>query len=377
MCAPPSLPLWADAPPEQAVPVRTADIRRDEIARGHIRAIHMTGAAAASLNYREKLHRMLNDTLINSVIIDIKEETGFVYIPGVAPAIRVGAYQPILSDWKGLLDDLHARGVYTVARMVVKKDNIYPRKVPATAVKNPLGEVWFDRTKTTWLDPYSDDAQTYNLLVALEAAKLGFNEIQFDYIRFPTEGHLQMMRFSKPLTRASASAALVGFLRKARQLLSPMGVKVSIDVFGLTTSDMTGMGIGQQLGPMSEQVDFVYPMVYPSHYNPGEYGLAVPNDSPYETISYAMRDAMRVLGPEAIHKLRPWLQDFSLRGRGKRYGAAEVRAQIQAAADQGIFSFALWNARCNYTWDAIRTPVVPAAIQTPLHSTPTVDNLPK
>ncbi len=347
----------ADAPVESQVPpVRTVMERKAEIARGEIRAIHLTGSAAASKKYREKLKKMLDQTILNGVIIDIKEETGYIYIPGVSTAEKAGAYQRTMGDWKEWLAQLESEGVYAAARIVVNKDNIYPRKNLAAAVKNTHGEIWFDRTKTTWMDPYSNEAQRYNLLVALEAAKLGFDEIQFDYIRFPTDGSLNMMRFSQTFNKRTSAAAIVEFLMKAKQLLQPMGVKLSIDVFGLTTTG-SGMGIGQDMAAMSEQVDFVCPMVYPSHYNPGEYGLAIPNDAPYETITFAMREAKKMLG--GVSKLRPYLQDFSLKGRGKRYAAKEVRAQIQASADQGIVGWTLWNARCSYTLDALRDPVTP------------------
>src|SRR5262249_14169464 len=152
---------------------------------------------------------------------------------------------------------------------------------------------------------------------------------------------------------------------QARQLLHPSGIKISIDLFGLTTTVNTGMGIGQILGPMAEQVDYVCPMVYPSHYAKGEYGITNPNDVPYKTISLAMHDAIRALGPEHASKLRPYLQDFSLKGRGIRYGTKEVRAQMQAAADLGINSWTLWNARCSYTLEALRTPITPSPVKKP------------
>lgn len=319
-----------------------------------IHGIHLTATAAGSKKYRQKLETIFAETVINAVVVDMKEENGYVYVPGVKTAIRIGAYQPVAPDLAEWLAELRKKNIYTAARIVVFKDDIYGRKNPQAAVKNTHGEVWFDRTKCTWLDPYNPEAQTYNLLVALEAAKAGFDEIQFDYLRFPTDGYLGMMRFSKPFNRRTSSAALVEFLRKARQLLHPMGVKLSIDVFGLTTSMHTGMGIGQLLGPMAEEVDYVCPMTYPSHYNPGEYGLKNPNDEPYTTVSWAMRDAKSLLGADAVRKLRPYLQDFSLKGRGIRYGVKEVQAQIQAAADQGIHNWTLWNARCAYTLEAIQ-----------------------
>jgi hypothetical protein len=324
-----------------------------------VHGIHLTSSAAGSKRYRLKLDAMLHDTIINTVVVDLKEEGGEVYVPGVQMAERVHSYQRAIPDLAAWVADLKKRHIYTVGRVVVFKDNIMPRKTPSVAVHNNNGEVWYDRKHTTWMDPYNRDAWRYILVIALKAAQLGFDEIQFDYIRFPTDGALAQMHFAKPYSRQAASQNLVDFLAEARQLLHPMGVKISIDVFGLTTSVNTGMGIGQQMGPMAEQVDYVCPMTYPSHYNKGEYGLANPNDQPYRTIHLAMHDAIKLLGPDGNQKLRPYLQDFSLKGRGIPYRAKEVRAQMQAAADVGVMSWTLWNANCHYTLDALRQPVVP------------------
>ncbi len=333
-----------------------------------VRAIHITADAAGSMRYREKLDRMLESTVLNAVVIDIKDERGEVYVPGVKMAERQGAYRRIIPDLSGWLAHLKERKIYTVARIVVFKDNLMPRKNPSVGVHNQYGSLWFDRKRMTWLDPYNPESWRYIHLISLEAAKIGFDEIQYDYIRFPTDGALGIMRFSKPYSRRAASAALVSFLREARQLLNPLGAKISIDVFGLTTSDMSGMGIGQLLVPMAEYVDYVCPMTYPSHYAPGEYGIKNPNDEPYRTVSYAMRDALKLLGPSSAHKLRPYLQDFSLKGRGIPYRTKEVRAQIQAAADQGVMNWTLWNASCRYTLDAIRELPTPAVSSTTINT---------
>ncbi len=337
-----------------------------------VHALHVTAWMAGSKKYREHYNELLRTTVVNAIVIDVKEFEGEVYIPGVSLAEKAGAYVPAMPDIADWLADLKRQGVYTVARIVVFKDNIMPRKNKSLAVKNPQGELWFDRNKITWLDPYNQEAGRYNLLIALQAAKLGFDEVQFDYIRFPTDGSLNQMHFSRPYNKEAASAALVGFLKQAHQLLQPTGAKVSIDLFGLTTSVSTGMGIGQLLGPMAEQVDFVCPMVYPSHYAKMEYNIPNPNDQPYKIVSLSLHDALRALGPGNAQKLRPYLQDFSLKGRGVRYGKKEVRAQIQAAMDLGVESWTLWNARCSYTLDAIRTPVVVASSST-TKTTPSVD----
>jgi hypothetical protein len=322
-----------------------------------IRAVHLTCWNAGSKKYREKLNERLKNSSVNALVIDIKEYHGEVYLPGVELVHQAGAYVnaiPDLADW---VAELKKRGIYTIARVVVFKDNIYARKNRAAAVKNRLGEIWYDRNRVTWLDPYNKEAHRYNLVIAHAAARMGFDEIQFDYIRFPTDGNLKMIKYPGPHTRESASDALVTFLSEARRLLHPLGVKISIDVFGLVTSDNSGMGIGQLIVPMTEQVDYVCPMVYPSHYYKGEYGIPHPNAEPYRTIYYGMRDAIRTLGPQSA-KLRPWLQDFSL--FGVKYGPKEIRAQMQACADLGIQDWSMWNAGGTYTWSALETPAEPA-----------------
>ena len=329
------------------------------VATPPIHAIHLTASAAGSKKYRKRLDKLFQETIINAVVIDLKEEGGEVYVPGVKAAERAGSYRREIPNLADRVAELKKQHIYTVGRIVVFKDNIMPRKNPSLAVHNTNGDLWFDRKHTSWLDPYNRDAWRYILLISLEASKLGFDEIQYDYIRFPTDGALKQMKFSKPYSRTAASRALVDFLAEARQLLHPLGTKISIDVFGLTTSVNTGMGIGQLMGPMAEQVDFVCPMTYPSHYAKGEYGIPNPNDQPYRTVSFAMRDAIKTLGPQGIQKLRPYLQDFSLKGRGIPYRVKEVRAQIQAAADMNILSWSLWNANCHYTTEAFRIPVTP------------------
>jgi hypothetical protein len=337
-----------------------------------IHGIHLTASAAGSKRFRKnRLEPLLATSIINTVIVDIKEEDGWVYIPGVKKAEAAGAYArdiPDLADW---LADLKKRHIYTIGRIVTFKDNKAPRKFPTMGVHKLNGQLWEDRKHLTWLDPYNQEAWHYDLSIAVQAARLGFDEIQFDYIRFPTDGDLKAMKFLRPYSPAASSQALVNFLHQAAQVLHPLGTKISIDVFGLVTSVNTGMGIGQRLNPMTEQVDFVCPMTYPSHYAKGEYGIPVPNDQPYKVIHLAMHDALRSLGAENAHKLRPYLQDFSLPGRGIHYHAKEVREQIQAAADVGVMGWSLWNARCSYTTAALHDPVIPHPVALPAVSTAT------
>lgn len=316
----------------------------------YVRGIHITAWLAGTSKYRAYLDDLLSSTEINTVCIDIKEYEGEVYIPGVDELKELNIYVPAVPDIKDYVAKLKGRGIYTIARIVVFKDNLMPRKKQNLAVKNSEGGIWKDRRGLTWLDPFRRENWDYNIRIAEKAVDLGFDEIQFDYIRFPSDGNTKECRYSTAHTTTTSNAALVGFLQEAHKRLKPIGANISIDVFGLTTTVKHDMGIGQHMVDMTEWVDYVSPMVYPSHYNKGEYGIPDPNTAPYKTVYLSMEGAKKRLGDSA-GKLRPWLQDFSL---GAHYGKNEVLAQIQACYDNEIGDWLLWNPRCVYTKSALK-----------------------
>jgi hypothetical protein len=205
--------------------------------------------------------------------------------------------------------------------------------------------VWVDRRGSAWADPYNEHVWNYNLDVAVRAAQLGFQGVQFDYIRFPSDGETKKCVYSKPHNKTTAPQALTEFLRRAHEKLKPMGVELSIDVFGLVGSTGDDMGIGQRLKDLIKNVDVISPMMYPSHYAKGEYGIAEPNKSPYDTIHRCISDTQKVIKGTNV-ELRPYLQDFSL---GVKYTPHMVREQIQAANDLGINEWLLWNPLCRYS----------------------------
>jgi len=217
------------------------------------------------------------------------------------------------------------------------------------AVRTPDGGLWRSRNGATWVDPYNREVWDYNLDIAELCAKLGFDEIQFDYIRYPSEGNTSLCRYSKPHNRQTSTRNLKDFLDYARKRLTPYKVKISADVFGLTTTVKDDMGIGQDIKTLAAGADYVYPMMYPSHYAPGEYNLKNPNRSPFKVINRGLRDAMLKLGPDYA-RLRPYLQDFSM---GWTYGPSEVRAQLMATRLNLLESWVLWNAGNKYTWAAL------------------------
>ena len=316
-----------------------------------VRGIHLAGWVAGSRKRRERFYRLFRETELNTVVIAVKEYKGEVYLPGVKEAEDAGNFVNAMPDIEDYLKELKELGVYTSARIVVFKDDALAKKNPHLAVKDPDGNVWKDRRGNSWTDPYNRDVWDYNLSIAERAFLIGFDEIQFDYIRFPSDGNTRLCRYSVKHTSITAIGAMQDFLKESHRRLKPLGADISICVFGLTTTVSHDMGIGQRIIEMSEVIDAVCPMVYPSHYNPGEYGLENPNAMPYLTVYHSISGAVRRPG-EMSNKIRPYLQDFSL---GHKYGPEEVRAQIQACYDAGVYQWLLWDPNCRYSVDALHS----------------------
>jgi hypothetical protein len=331
--------LAVGAPAEELAPASTATLR----------GAHLTGWAAGSPKARARFLAEMKAAGFNAVVIDLKDYDGAVFVPDVPLALKTRSYLRVIPGLPGVVKEFKDQGVYTIARIAVFKDDRLARARPDLAVHAPDGSIWLNDRGTAWVDPYRPEVREYVVDIASRAALAGFDEIQFDYIRFPSDGPTRLCRYSRPdHTPETASAALREFLTLARDRLKPLGVKLSICTFGLTASVDDGMGIGQRLDRMADLVDYVSPMMYPSHYGKGQYGLKDPNRAPYETVSQGVADALTRLGgrPE---KLRPYLQDFSL---GVRYTAAHGRAQILAAEEQGVRGWILWNPQNRYTWSA-------------------------
>ncbi|MDR3256214.1 MAG: putative glycoside hydrolase [Endomicrobium sp.] len=334
-----------------ATTVLTDDIKTEKKAKEkYVRGIHLSAWVSGSEKYRNVAAALFNNTELNTAVIDIKEYEGEVYIDGIKIVNLNDAYVKAIPNLEKYIADLKEKGVYTIARIVVFRDNTMTRKNPELAVKNPDGTIWVDRKGVAWLDPYNKNSWDYNLQIAQRAVNIGFEEIQFDYIRFPSDGNTKNCCYSKPHSTVEASKALVGFLKEANKRLKAKDkdAKISIDVFGLTTTASDDMGIGQKIVEMTQWVDYVSPMVYPSHYEKWNYGIVEPNKEPYKIVYYALEGALKRIPNE---KLRPWLQDFSL---GYKYGKNEVRAQVQACYDNKVGSWLLWNPRCIYTKDALK-----------------------
>ncbi len=294
-------------------------------------------------------------TEVNSFVIDIKDATGFIsHATEVQLAHEVGADQEIrIRDLPGMLARLKQAGIYPIARIVVAKDPLLTKGRPDLAIQDSAGGVWLDQDSVSWLNFHDVRVWDYHVALALEVVRAGFPEIQWDYVRFPDAPEALRARSVFPgadgRTRADAVRAFLGYTREA---LAQEGAVVTADVFGVTTSYRRDVGIGQVWESFIDQVDVALPMVYPSHYWTGSFGYEKPNAFPYEIVRRALRDAVsRSALVEGAGTVRPWLQDFTL--GEPRYGAPEIRAQIQAAYDAGVEEWILWNPGNRYTESAL------------------------
>jgi len=323
-----------------------------------------------------KLIDVSKRTEVNALVIDVKDDRGYMLYPSRVPLAReIGAdaqneeIRPMSHRrLRALLDTMRAHDIYPIARIVVVKDPILAEKKPEWSIRTKAdGRPWLDKNGKPWLDPHHKGVWDYAAALAEEAVELGFSEVQLDYVRFPDERRLvreAAFALAEGRTRAEVIRQQLGAIR-AR--LKPLGVPMTIDVFGLTTSDTTDMGIGQRWEAFIDQADYVLPMTYPSHYAPGSYKIAKPNANPYQVIDKALKDAKRRTdGIAGAARVIPWYQDFTL--GAPRYGVKEVSAQMQAGYDNGIASWILWNPSSNYTLGALR-PEKSAGALAPADST--------
>ena len=334
-------PAAAKPATPQATPVKTPRKLPDEV-----RGIHVT-MALASLDGKLEEYLELVDEGLNTIELDVKDENGEVgFVTSAVPLAReVGAARPYYKP-RAAARLIHAKGVYLIGRVVVFEDPRLSAGRPELAVKNPDGSVWHNHAGLGWTNPYDRRVWDYNVSLAEVAARAGFDEIQFDYVRFPTDGDVDAIVYPNK-TSTPPGWVIAEFVHYASKRLKPLGVRVSTDVFGLSAT--RDLGIGQIPKRISKYVDAVYPMVYPSHYGSGEYGLEDPNAAPGPTVEWSLSDFRREL-KQSKAKLIPWLQDFSY---GRTYGLADVKAQIEAARLMGARGYLLWNPLGIYTPGAL------------------------
>lgn len=313
-----------------------------------IRGFYVNRFASQSKARMIKLLAMADTTEINAFVIDVKDEFGLNYHSSDPVVSRNEGTATKVPDMKALLDTVRAHGILPIARIVVFKDSVTARLNPGNTIRKPDGSAWRDKKGLTWVNPYANPIWEYNFRVAEEAVRLGFGEVQFDYIRFPEPyKSLPQQVFSEQKGRTK-SAALAEFLQTANLRLDKLGVRTTADIFGLVTTVSGALEVGQAWEPLAKSVDVLLPMTYPSHYPHGSFGVPLPNAEPYK-IQYAAisrakqrNDAIGVKG----ERVRPWIQAFSL--GPPTYGPAEIEAQKKAIYDAGYDGWVLWHPGSRY-----------------------------
>ena len=365
-----------------------------------VKGIYLSAHVAGNEEKMQEMIQKIDETEINAVVIDVKDDNGRITFQMDQPLVEeTGAVEAFIPDIQGLMDTLKEHNIYTIARVVSFRDPYLAEKKPELALKLADGSLYRDKKGMAWVNPYKQEMWDYLVDVGIQAHQVGFDEIQFDYIRFSTDAGMSKVDFGEDALEQDKEDVITEFTIYAAQELHDMGVPLSADVYGvIIDSKLDASIVGQNYYEMAKHLDYISPMVYPSHYGPGNLGLAVPDAQPYETIFRSMKTSRKVLagmGREAEDMqvsgndvsgnsisgnsisenstsgksmdaadpkelvpnqeiradVRPWLQDFTatwVKGH-IRYGPEEIRAQIQAGYDAGYEEWILWNASNRYT----------------------------
>ncbi len=317
-----------------------------------LKAIYMTSCVAGTPSWRESLKKLIETTELNAVVIDIKDYTGDV-------SFREGA-KCFVKDFREFINALHESNIYVIGRISVFQDPSYTKLFPELAVKSKKsGGVWKDYKDLSFIDVGAKPYWDYIVDLSEQSYALGFDELNYDYVRYPSDGDMQDTSYTWTIGTSTKPQMLKSFFEHLSNNLKSVGVITSVDLFGMTTTVESDMNIGQVLENALPYFDYIAPMVYPSHYPKTWNGFKNPAEHPYEVVKIAMSSAVKrevtwnigeARASTTPSKLRPWLQDFNL---GATYGSDKVKAQIQATYDVGLTSWMLWNAGNKYTKEAL------------------------
>ena len=325
-----------------------------------VKAIYMTSWVGGTKDLRERLVRIADDTEINAIVIDIKDYSGHIAFEVEDPLLReIDASERRIPDIKEFIGYLHDKNIYVIGRISVFQDPIFAKKYPELAVQKESDKtVWKDYKGLSFVDVSSKKFWDYIVALGEESYAVGFDELNFDYVRFPSDGNMKDIYYplsekrilEDPLT--GKAGALEDFFAYLHRKLSPAGVALSVDLFGMTMTNSDDLNIGQVLERAEPYFDFIAPMVYPSHYPQNFNGYGNPNKYPYEIVKFSMEKgvARLIAASSSQTKLRPWIQDFDY---GGNYDIPEIRAQKKAVYDAGLTSWMIWDPSNRYTVGAL------------------------
>ena len=359
--------------PEVTPPVKK--VVKHQVTPEVVKGIYMTACVAGTPSFRAKLLKLTNETEINSIIIDVKDYTGTISFKTENPEFVNNAGGGCRSaDLAEFIETLHDNNIYVVARITAFQDPYLAKINPDWAVKKNSDKTvnWKDGKGISYIDAGNKEMWKYLVDLGMESYAVGFDEINYDYIRFPSDGDMKDIYFpwsndilianvaraaigtTTPAVKSGKSIILRNFFEYLHQNFEPAGIPISADLFGMTATNYDDLNIGQVLEDAAPNFDFIAPMVYPSHYPTGFNGYKNVNDHPYDIVNYSMNIAAKRLVAigESPLKLRPWLQDNDY---PVPYTPDMVRAQIQATYDAGLTSWMLWDAGNTYTQSALLT----------------------
>jgi len=349
----PSDILFARAPGYRATMVNAADLTRSagviKLTPFTPKALYLTVYGIGSKGLREGAMALVRGGSANALVIDLKGDRGIVPYPSAeAQSVNPSARKlTTIPDLAAFVSKMHAQNVYLIARFVTFKDDTLASTRPDLAVRRSDGRLFRDREGLAWTDPFQADVRAYNIALAVEAARAGFDEIQFDYLRFPDSS--ARLRLAQPSNMKTRTAAIAGFLAEARRQLAPYNVYLGADIFGYVCWNEGDTGIGQSLEAIATNVDYLSPMLYPSGFQFGIPGVRNPVANSYAIVRQSLAEARTRL-KVSPKRFRPWLQAFRDYAFDRRqFGAAEVANQIQAAEDFGSDGWMLWNASNLYS----------------------------
>lgn len=343
----------AEAPEPERIPVK-------------VKGIYLSAYVAGTGNMVDTIIEEIDRTEVNAVVIDVKDDNGRITFAMDTPMVQeIGAVKEFIPDVDALMKKLKEHDIYTIARVVAFRDPYLPEQRPELALKLADGSIYRDNKGLAWVNPYKKEVWDYLVEVGIGAHEAGFDEVQFDYIRFSTEKGVKNVVYDEADTNGRDKKQIITeFVDYAYDQLNEAGVYVAADVFGaIIGGGIDSDTVGQSYGEMARHLDYICPMIYPSHYGDGNFGIEHPDTQPYDTILAALKGSRADLrGYEAEGErqavVRPWLQDFtaSYLANYIEYGDAQVREQIQAVYDAGYDEWLLWSAACKYHWGAMRTP---------------------
>ncbi len=350
------LPASGEEAPEETEEASNFSLSEWKENHTRVKGIYVTGPVAGS-ERMDGMIKLMDETELNAMVIDIKNDGGeitFKMEEDTEPG-RLGNCVRYIRDIKALMQTLKEHNVYTIARIVSFKDPLLAEKRPELALYNEKGELITDGNDLAWVNPCKEEVWEYLTEIAEYSADLGFDEIQYDYVRFPVGEEAEKADYGVELTPENKHTYITGFLNYASERLHKKGIPVTADLFGTIIGNPIDVGqVGQDYVELAQAADALCPMIYPSHYAAGVFGLEVPDAQPYEAILAALeksKDELKDVPEESKAVIRPWLQDFSapwVEGH-ITYGIDEINAQIKAVYDAGYEEWILWNARNNYT----------------------------